>query len=646
MGLKNLSTSFSAILRTILLLWVQNIAWLQASRSDNTPFLTTRQTKAITFNLPTTQRTSHGVMTTPADKERKHISSGHLQSVPGNIIPTMVNQFEEVSVTTKDDFSFENTQESPSNNFPAELNGKEGGWQTAGEPVTRHQTNNGFTRFGFPTVAKVSLTVGDTLINTKTTAPTVKELMFVSDHVTSLVDIKNTNVTKSTFTTAKHFTQLQLHTTGNPKDEETDQNTNVLNTDGKGISDCLGNTENENVVLKNSDTETSNTCKDANVNPGIHGATIGSIISKSQTVAYQLREFTTKAMEGNFISELSELCPFTDICKQLNESAFKMSEPCCRPCSCENDCHKTGNCCFKNGTSIQRPDLAKCLPVQPSLPGKLLSTFRKYRIVNECPQKPLFINTFFPHQVQPNKERDVSREEMEQFSPVFSAITNVTYHNKYVASCHKQSNATLIPWLHLAVCSVDAEQTYGQIQRQLQHGECDIIFTPPADYDLSDQRCYNVDISECNVTGKWNFYDQSVEAACNTLNFPYIQPAGKHTPPFIYANVFCYLCNNRQGVKARKLCPKSFTGQWTDDAVTTTIILSYHEYRLTPVDISVPTSNGESCDSNQIFDQVKVCTHLFGYNTGVYLLNITTIHETGLVQFSYFFFFFFFCFYF
>ena len=259
------------------------------------------------------------------------------------------------------------------------------------------------------------------------------------------------------------------------------------------------------------------------------------------------------------------------------------------------------------------------MPVQPNLPGKLLSTFKTYRIVNECPPKPS-IGTFFPRAPQP---KDTSQEEMEDFSPVFSTITNVIYYNSFVAACLKQSDATLIPWVRLAVCSVDGEQSYDQIQTQLLAGECDIIFTPPPGYDLSDHRCYNVDISECNVTGNWNFYDKAVEGACNTLNFPYIQPSLlKNTPPLIYANVFCYLCNNRRGVEAHTLCKKSAPGLWIDDAVTMAIILSYRDERDTSIDISVPPADGSRCAQGQIFDHVKVCIHLFDYNTEFYNSNI------------------------
>ena len=312
MSFRNRSAPFSAVLRIILLLSVQQTAWLQASISDTTLLRTTRQSKTMASKSPTTEKTLHGVSTTPTYEERTQTSSGSLQSFPGNVIPTMANKFNEVSITTKYS-SLENTHAPQSNNIPAELSvNEEADRQTADESVS-HQTNAGNIR-ALPTAAEVSAMTDDTLVDIKTNTPIVKASVSVSDHVEALADVKSTKVPANTLTTAKHFIQLNLPTTVKPQDAGRGHRTTILNTNGEDTNDCLPDSKNETVDREKTCIDTTDIWNNTNNNRGKHDNSSGSTTTITPSAEYPFRESTTITKEENIILKLSELCPLTSVC--------------------------------------------------------------------------------------------------------------------------------------------------------------------------------------------------------------------------------------------------------------------------------------------------------------------------------------------
>ena len=329
-------------------------------------------------------------------------------------------------------------------------------------------------------------------------------------------------------------------------------------------------------------------------NPFMNNSTTVSSVDET-TKTYDVDNLPPVYQEDNFIiSELSQLCPYTDLCEPPKDVQSEFLEPCCKKCSCKADCGGVDMCCYKNGTAEQISVSAECLYVQPNLPGIAVSIYQRYKIVKQCP--PWVLNA-----------KHMVNASFDSFSPVFSLKTKVTYYNHYFAFCNEEDSDRLHDWTRMAACpEFKVSETYQRTLNDLLFGKCDLFFSPPAGFDLSDQKCYIVDISTCNATGKWDTYDRHIETACNKLNFPFMSDSH---PPVVYANVFCYLCNYPKGLTVPPLCGATGTGlQW--DIVDYIIILSYHENMAQPVESSVLSPDINGCVGYKIFDTTKVCVSL------------------------------------
>ena len=110
-----------------------------------------------------------------------------------------------------------------------------------------------------------------------------------------------------------------------------------------------------------------------------------------------------------------------------------------------------------------------------------------------------------------------------------------TYRNRFCAMCNNiEDLSSLSSWDLEITCGTILQLPDKNLLQSIKERQCNIIFTPPRDTDVSTCEIVSYSISECNVTGNWEMYDQVLEDGCSSFVDPFNQT---------YANVFCYLCN-------------------------------------------------------------------------------------------------------
>ena len=307
-------------------------------------------------------------------------------------------------------------------------------------------------------------------------------------------------------------------------------------------------------------------------------------------------DITTISKKIEYLSRLHDLCPLTNICEKMNQT-----KSCCRACSCGPDCGD--NCCFRNRTEAKYSgSVPECLHVQRELPGKQVSNYRTYSIIRTCRfPKISLIRPNFP----PRQQDDSWKNKL---SPVFSNRTNITYYNTEYAKCNDEFDADIVYWNRIEFCASVSGQTYEDIHDSIRNGKCDTIYEPPSEYIDQVEECYEIDVDACNVVGEWDYYDEQIEQGCKNLRVPYIdEPSfNQHMKPTVFANVFCYLCNNKRGIFVRTLCP-SFDISRINSLTT---VLSYTDEDVLKTfspEFNSPERNDSECGVYQILDIKEVC---------------------------------------
>ena len=245
---------------------------------------------------------------------------------------------------------------------------------------------------------------------------------------------------------------------------------------------------------------------------------------------------------------LSELCPYNNYC-HANASMVLNSTtdvPCCRPCSCEDDCWKRGDCCPDKEPPSTRPPVEQCLDTvvkSIDLPymynhinNGLNQGIQRYYVINSCPDEETKETTV-------KKCYDQSQESVDDITWVMGSENGKIYRNQFCAECH--GVRSFITWDLLSDCG---DMLYGDSFKShtIVPSKCRLIASPPESIeDISSSLCVLPVVSECNVTGAWTVYDRHTEEACKAYDSPFMQAYFIYSE--VYRNVFCYLCNERFG---------------------------------------------------------------------------------------------------
>ena len=122
---------------------------------------------------------------------------------------------------------------------------------------------------------------------------------------------------------------------------------------------------------------------------------------------------------------------------------------------------------------------------------------------------------------------------LEDHVPVSDIDGTATFANKHCAECHLIPTDNVLKWQVRVEChgSIFNFQSTDTILADItETKDCYLDFQPLVPHH--HKKCFE-GISMCNVTGKWQHYDNFTERACQLYKAPFQQ----------YNNPFCAICN-------------------------------------------------------------------------------------------------------
>ena len=254
----------------------------------------------------------------------------------------------------------------------------------------------------------------------------------------------------------------------------------------------------------------------------------------------------------------SQLCPHTDFCyTNASEAIYdETKDPCCRNCSCNDDCWETQRCCPDKADRVirEQPTYLECKETvtKDKKNDQNLDydgynfDIRMYFITDKCPDE----NT--EEQLR-EKCSGGNKTGIDDYRWVSDEQTGKIYQNRHCALCHGLK--TWWSWNILTTCDEIFQAHYTNITEIIFSEYCDLINEVPETHAelVARFRCYSPSITSCNRTGLWRRYDRHTEDACQSFTQIYFPYELRRT---VYKNVFCYLCNAKERFPTIHLCRK------------------------------------------------------------------------------------------
>ena len=292
-------------------------------------------------------------------------------------------------------------------------------------------------------------------------------------------------------------------------------------------------------------------------------------------------------MHHTHLSDLSNLCPFADICDyQGREPPEKRLESCCLPCSCNATCGQIGNCCDKHENTGN-------MCHKPIVNSQNLDDFDNtdiFLMIDKCLDG-----------------RDCTEMDAAAWGPlypVYDFVSHKIFYNAQCASCNGVNVVT--DWEINLECN-EFSVTNEHMRRALRGkttNACMVKFTPPRTMDYQRNKCLGGLIDRCNVTGSWNQYNAALEEACYRWNSPIMRRIGNMR----FANVFCMLCNGVNTYKPEGLCVVKDVDKTTIKFGLTLVIDYIHVSALVEeeADNNVESTGEKDCDKGMVKHVSKV----------------------------------------
>ena len=138
------------------------------------------------------------------------------------------------------------------------------------------------------------------------------------------------------------------------------------------------------------------------------------------------------------------------------------------------------------------------------------------------------------------------------------------------------------------------------IESILQTNNCYLVLEKPSNmHSLTTKyRCFLPDISQCNETGSWTQFNETISTGCNNFDMPFITELADGTINAVYKNVFCFLCNSPSGNGVFDVCS---AGNFRFDMTTVSFIgvIDYNQWLH-------EKKYRNQCNFDEIFDHVLV----------------------------------------
>ena len=175
--------------------------------------------------------------------------------------------------------------------------------------------------------------------------------------------------------------------------------------------------------------------------------------------------------------------------------------------------------------------------------------FRRYFIIDSCPN----------HMKYTPLQKKCANEDastMDDFLWVTDNLSGKIFQNRFCALCHGVKHWTI--WKVQTTCLEILTAGFSNVlDFLLSENNCHIINVAPEGLELSPEnfRCYISQYTSCNLTGKWQQYDNDIAEACLSYTVPFFQLGDQGLT--IYKNLFCFLCNsiNTTTMYVDKSCP-------------------------------------------------------------------------------------------
>ena len=122
---------------------------------------------------------------------------------------------------------------------------------------------------------------------------------------------------------------------------------------------------------------------------------------------------------------------------------------------------------------------------------------------------------------------------LDSIVPVTDYITH--YRNIFCARCNGLSDEFALRWGLKLHCMRYFKLSGNDILQRIVKNRCNIFFKQP-NYARQPRECIPQSnlISQCNKTGLWTIYNETIDLACSAYIDVFIAT---------YKNIFCYLCN-------------------------------------------------------------------------------------------------------
>ena len=180
---------------------------------------------------------------------------------------------------------------------------------------------------------------------------------------------------------------------------------------------------------------------------------------------------------------------------------------------------------------------------------------KRYFITDRCPEH---MDNIPLHKKCANEDGST----MDDFLWVTDNLSGKIFQNRHCAECHGVKHWTI--WKVQTTCLEILTAGFSNVlDFLLSENNCNIINVAPEGLELNQEkfRCYIPRFTSCNLTGRWQQYDNEIEEACLLYAVPFFhlrQPLFQFSSPIvtIYKNLFCFLCNSGDpNIIVDKICP-------------------------------------------------------------------------------------------
>ena len=304
---------------------------------------------------------------------------------------------------------------------------------------------------------------------------------------------------------------------------------------------------------------------------------------------------------------LYELCPFNNFCQVEARIVLRSDKeiPCCRPCYCDDDCWRRGNCCPDKQDTPSETPIEVCedtivkrrkgmkngrydIYIFHGIDGEI----KRYYVIKTCPGKE-------SNKTNVMKCTGELQTSFEDYIWVTSLEDRKIYNNKFCAECHGIQNYTY--WNLRTDCYELIDGTYAFSNDKTVPSGCRLFAVPPVEIDTSTSLCIIPTTSTCNITGQWQVYDRATEEACKAFESHFLDNSFFVTD--VYRNVFCYMCNKVTGITKENICHNLLTHSTSRTEGNSLSVLLDKTIYEKATDENVEE---RKCDQDEIHDPIQV----------------------------------------